>query len=891
MFCLNTAIPAPYAIWGGNGGLRNIFGERSPRLTATKQGYGWVCTKPPCKYIKRSLVMNKRITSLLLCFVMIVTMLATAVPIFAASTDSCVYTIEADKTTAHPGDTITFTIYMQQKGNMLGLEGTLVIPAGLTFVEGSGKLTDGIKDTLGWDAVDWTPESNILNGYGSENYTSEEKLALMKFQCTVDNNAESKDYTVKLDDYLAANETGDPKEVSLIPATVTVTAAPKPATGITLNTNNLALVEEFDDTLIATVTPSDSTDTVVWSSDNTSVATVDNTGKVTAVAAGTAKITATAGTKSATCKVTVICRHNHTTVPAKASDCTNRGWDEYMVCSKCNALQKPTGEILSGIPYRPLDTNAHDFDTTTWGYKGADGHAYTCTRNSEHHDTVYPHNPDRTAPTETEPQTCTQCGYVIAAATGHIHANHLTPVAAKAATCTEAGNTAYYKCSCGKLFVDGTASVEATATGVVLPASGHSYTVQNSDDAHKRSTASDCREYDTYWYTCANDASHNAKDDTNATDKYYTGSRGAHAYSKDWTACGESGHAHKCLYDDSTNGLTNHRPDRAVPTETEAVKCLDCDYVIEAQLGHTHNFNQQNTDSKFKTTDATCTKPATYYYSCTCGEKGTKTFEYGSALDHTEGTAWEKNENYHWHICTVAGCGVVIESSKAAHTPDKTGGATYDYPILCSECGYVMEAQLEDSDVRIEVPFKLTVAKTGEKDPSAVTFKFALSDFGAPVEIKIVTETVATDGAKTYEGSFVFTVKKSELGNLSEGFVLSQVKGDAEGWTYDETAYRVVPASGDEESIGTFRFFKVDAEDGDNGSETVMFTNSYNAKADAPKPDGTTKPDDTSKKDTETSPKTGDNSMLTLWVALLFVSGAALTGTTLYSRKKRTYNR
>lgn len=71
----------------------------------------------------------------------------------------------------------------------------------------------------------------------------------------------------------------------------------------------------------------------------------------------------------------------------------------------------------------------------------------------------------------------------------------------------------------------------------------------------------------------------------------------------------------------------------------------------------------------------------------------------------------------------------------------------------------------------------------------------------------------------------------------------------------------------------------------------LMFTNSYNAKADAPKPDGTTKPDDTSKKDTETSPKTGDNSMLTLWVALLFVSGAALTGTTLYSRKKRTYNR
>ena len=39
-------------------------------------------------------------------------------------------------------------------------------------------------------------------------------------------------------------------------------------------------------------------------------------------------------------------------------------------------------------------------------------------------------------------------------------------------------------------------------------------------------------------------------------------------------------------------------------------------------------------------------------------------------------------------------------------------------------------------------------------------------------------------------------------------------------------------------------------------------------------------------KDT-TSPQTGDNSNMLLWVALLFVSGAGVLGTTVYSKKKR----
>ncbi|MGN0171920.1 MAG: sortase B protein-sorting domain-containing protein, partial [Acutalibacteraceae bacterium] len=34
-------------------------------------------------------------------------------------------------------------------------------------------------------------------------------------------------------------------------------------------------------------------------------------------------------------------------------------------------------------------------------------------------------------------------------------------------------------------------------------------------------------------------------------------------------------------------------------------------------------------------------------------------------------------------------------------------------------------------------------------------------------------------------------------------------------------------------------------------------------------------------------PQTGDNSHMALWLALLFVSGASVIGTTVYGKKKR----
>lgn len=219
------------------------------------------------------------------------------------------------------------------------------------------------------------------------------------------------------------------------------------------------------------------------------------------------------------------------------------------------------------------------------------------------------------------------------------------------------------------------------------------------------------------------------------------------------------------------------------------------------------------------------------------------------------------------------------------HIRDHEGGATYDYAVKCSVCNYVIEPQLEAGNIRIEVPFKLNVKKTGEKDPGKETFKFAVERFGAPVEYTVVQDTVETNGEKTYDGKFIFTIRANLAGNLSEGFVIRQVKGNAEGWTYDETKFYAIPTFADSYSNGAaWSFLKYDENaelDYNNPIEEIGFTNSYNAK----------KPVTPPSPQNNESPKTGNGSMIGLWFALLFVSGAAMTGTVMYSRKRKANNR
>ena len=925
--------------------------------------------------------MNKRITSLLLSFVMVFVMLVTAVPAFAVTGKSSYYKMTPDKTTASPGDTITYSVKLGPIDSVCCMRFEIIIPDGLTYVEGSGKAVEGLAAKLKAPIAEFT-ESTKMFVAGSGNYTSTDETELMTFQCKVNADA-SGEQVVKLyvedpDDLFDQDEDNIAVDEYTL-STITVKAAPKPATALTLNKTEMSLTTGQDDTsLVATVTPADSTDTVVWSTNAPEVAKVDAaTGKVTAVAPGEAVITAKAGEQSASCTVRVTCAHALTTVAAKASNCTEKGWDAYQKCSLCENLFDMSGNPISAIPYRATNDN-HDFNTSDWGYKEADGHAHICNRDADHHDTVIAHTPGAAA-TETTAQTCTECGYIIQPATGHIHAKHLTKVDAVNVTCTTDGNKEYYKCDCGKFFEDDAANVEIEDhSSVVLKATGHSYTVKKTDEAHRRSTAADCREYDTYWYTCANDAAHSAKDDAEATDKFYNGTRGAHVFGTDWVNRGTAGHAHKCKFDDTYDTVKAHRPGPAA-TETEDQVCLDCGAVLAERTGHIHanhltpvkgkaatctadgnkayykcscgaffedaaakteikdknsvvlkatghSYTVKKTDEAHRrSTAADCREYDTYWYTCANDEAhsakddaaATDKFYNGAQGAHVYGTDWvDLGESGHAHKC------LYDDTYDAAqpHTPDHEGGATFDYAVKCTECQHVIEEQLEEGTIRVEVPFKLIVKKTGEMDPAKESFQFMIEPFGTTVKTTIVKDTITTDGEKTYEGSFVFTCKERDARLIAEGFILSQIKGTAEGWKYDEAKFYVMPMFVDNyDSIDGWRFFQVsDKEnlDTNNPLEEIIFTNSYNMKkqsevvtppettkpTETPKPAETIKPAETAKPDQtaklvdtkkpvdsngKKAPKTADNGMMALWFTL-FLAGSAVAGTTIISKKRKT---
>lgn len=85
----------------------------------------------------------------------------------------------------------------------------------------------------------------------------------------------------------------------------------------------------------------------------------------------------------------------------------------------------------------------------------------------------------------------------------------------------------------------------------------------------------------------------------------------------------------------------------------------DPDYTPEV---HTHAYDQKVISAAYLSSGATCTAPARYFYSCSCGEKGTETFEDGQALGHT----------YAGGVCTTCGAS---DSDYVNYTVELVGNA------------------------------------------------------------------------------------------------------------------------------------------------------------------------------------------------------------------------
>ena len=438
---------------------------------------------------------------------------------------------------------------------------------------------------------------------------------------------------------------------------------------------------------------------------------------------------------------------------------------------------------------------------------------YNCTAESDHEAHA------GAAATCVAESHCTACGYKLADKDPHNHTSG-TLHAANAPTCTAKGNEAYYSCSgCGKFYSgqDGDTALYDDAGHFDIDPLNHKDAVKTDYQAP----------------TCEN-GGHNAYWHCGECGKYFADNNGSIDLSKSYEsadsfALGKLGHDY-----------TGQPYLSSVEGHWQLCKREGCGHpsLIENHTGGT----------------ATCTEQK----SCeVCQTK------YGDPLGHAPATEWTKDETGHWHTCQNTGCTEKLDL--AAHIPDREA-ADYENPVLCTECGYEITPVRPDVDVTVTIPFSMTVKKTGEAAPGKETFKLAFAGMmtdGLKDFVTIVNDTIETNGEKTYTGSFVFTIKASKLHSISDGIRLTQVKGSAEGWTYDETLYYVtldiedetvslrdvsVPGEGDE-------FIPLDPKE--DGSPLVAFTNSYNASLPTP------------------PVKTGDAG-ITLWVSLAALSGLVM---------------
>ena len=352
---------------------------------------------------------------------------------------------------------------------------------------------------------------------------------------------------------------------------------------------------------------------------------------------------------------------------------------------------------------------------------------------------------------------------------------------------------------------------------------------------------------------------------------------------------------------------------------------------------HTHNLTLVAAKA------ATCTTAGnSAYYTCDGCDKWfadatgsveitDKTSVKIPAPGHTAGTEWKSDDTNHWHECTVAGCGVIIESTKSAHT---AGEWIVDTPATattagtkhkeCTVCHRVLETQPIPStgtELKIIAEDNQIYNKASGSDVTIT----CNGDFAKFTGIKVDGSVVDSSNYTAVSGSTVLTLKASYLGTLTDGshtitFVYTDGEANANltvrtagsghihdygtEWKSNADNHWHECNCGDKKDEAAHSFkWVVDKEatatkKGSKHEECkicgykrsaveIPATGTSTAPTDTTKPNDTTKPGNTN--GSEKSPQTGDNSNIFLWFALLFVSAAGVTGITAYNKKKKEH--
>ena len=360
-----------------------------------------------------------------------------------------------------------------------------------------------------------------------------------------------------------------------------------------------------------------------------------------------------------------------------AADCTN----DAVYFKSCSC-----GEISTTETFTAAGTQLGHAWASDWS-KDTDNHWKECSRCHE--------KKDEAAHDYGSDNICDTCGYDKTVP----HTHNLTLVPAKAPTCTEKGNTAYYTCDgCDKWFEDATGASEITdKTSVILAATGHSASDWKSDNTD-------------HWKECTvvgcgviiegSKAAHTAGEwiiDTPATattsgSKHkectvcgYTmatetipatgGGEHTHSYGSEWKNDADN-HWHECSCGDKKDTAAHtagewiiDTPATATTSGTKHKKCTVCGYTMTIETipatggEHTHSYG-----SDWKN-DAT-----NHWHECSCGDKADKAAHDFKWVVDKEATATQKGSKH--EECRVCGYKKAAVEIPATGTPTEPGKPT-----------------------------------------------------------------------------------------------------------------------------------------------------------------------------------------------------------------------
>ena len=351
-------------------------------------------------------------------------------------------------------------------------------------------------------------------------------------------------------------------------------------------------------------------------------------------------------------------------------------------------------------------------------------------------------------------------------------------------------------------------------------------------------------------------------------------------------------------------------------------------------IPHTHTYDQEIQKPETLKSAADCTNDAVYFKSCSCGEiSTTETFTAaGTQLGHAWASDWSKDTDNHWKICSRCH----EKKDEAAHDYgsdnicdtcgyDKTVPHTHNLTLVpakaptCTEKGNTAyytcdgcDKWFEDATGASEITDKTSVilAATGHsvsdwksdhtdhwKECTVVGCDVIIEDSKAVHTagewIIDTPATATTSGSKHKECTVCgYTMAAETIPATGGGEHTHSYSSD---WKYDADNHWHECSCSDKADKAAHDFKWVvdkEATATQKGSkhEECKVCGYKKAAVEIPATGLTTKPTDPTQTNPNTgteSPKTGDNSNMILWIPLLFISGGAVIGITVYRKKKK----